>query len=755
MKTTAVLLICLASTAILSAGPAGDSAESQERAFPFRLIKLSERVLVFKTGELVPWGVNVTAIATEKGIVVIDTGLVPGLAREFRRNIEQEFGRSDFAYVINTHHHFDHTNGNQVFSDATIIGHQKCPAYMQSFADNLENELTGIARELVQIEEELNSLDPDTDEAKVLKENLFLNNAMIEDLRSDYVLTPPTLTFSDRITLDLGDLTLELVYYGPAHTEGDILIYIPEAKLLATGDLFWKGSLDMVRPEINVDVPRWLETLNSLLDEDKEIEHVIGGHDMTTPEEMRSRCDYIRELWDGVIAAQKEGLDADAASDRLSLDGGFSSIRNYMDITSERTRNEHNMNIMIFFRQLQESAAAKLEALIRDQDLEKALIEFNDKIRQGNLHYIDEREFNALGYRLLNAGSIEAALAVFTINTEEFPDSWNTWDSLGEAYTNAGDKDKAIAYYQKSLELNPQNRNATSQIQRIDGIIFDRSNQTKEANRFHPGENTGLKGSYLGQQPPGLEPKVFAPGIVSIAEGFEFSCTFSPDGKEFYFNRGTDIWWSHLTDEGWTAPEPAPFNTPQLDHEPHISLDGSRLFFGSNRPRAGVDGNPYGIWMMERAGDGWGEPQFILQAMYVSSTLDGTIICGDMASPEGGVLFLRPTGDGYSAPVKLQCSTTTGHNDDWHHPAISPDGGFIIFDSMRAGALGGEGDSDFYLSFLKDDGSWSEASHLTDISTPGDNMCAYITPDGKYLFYHAARDIYWVSTEAINQLKNK
>jgi glyoxylase-like metal-dependent hydrolase (beta-lactamase superfamily II) len=748
VRTNHVIVLILTILAIINQASAADE-------IPFRVTRLSDRVIVLKSGEFVPSGVNVTAIATKKGIVIIDTTIAPSIAREARKRIETEFGRSDFAYVINTHYHFDHTNGNQVFSDAVIIGHDKCPAAMKQFADGLENFLAQRRTWLASREEALKAFDPDSNEAKIARETIAFEKLMLEDLSSGFVSTPPSVTFSDRKTMDLGDVTLELIYYGPAHTEDNIFIYVPEEKLLVIGDEFAQGGLAMTLPGTPIDVPRWLETLDPFLNGEKQVEHVIGGHWLITPDELRSRRDYIRELWNGVLEAKKEGLDIDPTIESLSLDKGFAAIRNSVDVTSDRVRNEHNMNIRIFFQAIHESAAGKLEALIRDQDLEKALAEFNTNTRSDKNYYFNEAEFNALGYHLLTAGNTKAAIAVFTINTELFPASWNVWDSLGEAYVNAADKENAVKNYQKSLDLNPQNQNAVWAIRRIDAQIFDTLNQTKEPSRLRPGENTGLKGPYLGQEPPGLEPKVFAPGIVSTAGGFEFSCTFSPDGNEFYFNRGPDIWWSHLTDEGWTAPEPVTFNTPQLDHEPHITLDGKRLFFGSNRLRPGGGNNPYGIWMMERTGSGWGDPQFIFQAMYVTSTLDGTLYIGNMAYPEGGVIVLHPSGDLYSPPERLQAPINTGSNDGWNHPGVSPDGKYIVFDSTRPGALGGEFDSDFYVSFRNDDGSWSEPSHFTEISTPGGNMCAYITPDGKYLFFHAANDIYWVSAEIINKLRDK
>jgi len=68
-----------------------------------------------------------------------------------------------------------------------------------------------------------------------------------------------------------------------------------------------------------------------------------------------------------------------------------------------------------------------------------------------------ERDINYLGYTLLSEDQIDAAIVVFRLNTELFPESWNVWDSLGEGLMRKGDKAGAIANYEKSLKLNPEN----------------------------------------------------------------------------------------------------------------------------------------------------------------------------------------------------------------------------------------------------------------------------------------------------------
>jgi carboxyl-terminal processing protease len=72
----------------------------------------------------------------------------------------------------------------------------------------------------------------------------------------------------------------------------------------------------------------------------------------------------------------------------------------------------------------------------------------------------DENDFNALGYQLLQEGSVQSAVYVFKKTAQLYPDSWNAHDSLGEALLKAGRKEEAIQHYRKSLELNPRNQGA-------------------------------------------------------------------------------------------------------------------------------------------------------------------------------------------------------------------------------------------------------------------------------------------------------
>ena len=87
-------------------------------------------------------------------------------------------------------------------------------------------------------------------------------------------------------------------------------------------------------------------------------------------------------------------------------------------------------------------------------------------------NYTDDYDFNEwalnqLGYQLLGINRVQDAIEIFKLNIEEYPDAFNPYDSLGEGYMIAGDKELAIKYYKKSLELNPDNENAVKMIERM------------------------------------------------------------------------------------------------------------------------------------------------------------------------------------------------------------------------------------------------------------------------------------------------
>lgn len=106
------------------------------------------------------------------------------------------------------------------------------------------------------------------------------------------------------------------------------------------------------------------------------------------------------------------------------------------------------------------SGAKEFGSVLVAAGYSKAIAVFNN-IQNDTLKYkIDENEFNALGYDLMNNGFLKEALETFKLNAALFPASWNVYDSYGEALLKCGQNDEAVKMYKKSIELNPGNENA-------------------------------------------------------------------------------------------------------------------------------------------------------------------------------------------------------------------------------------------------------------------------------------------------------
>lgn len=98
-----------------------------------------------------------------------------------------------------------------------------------------------------------------------------------------------------------------------------------------------------------------------------------------------------------------------------------------------------------------------------------SVIQFFDSVKNNNdtIYEINEREINLLGYQLLKENNINEAIEVFKKNTEAFPSSSNTFESLGEAYMKGGSNELAIASFKKALEIDPKNPDAIQMMKQL------------------------------------------------------------------------------------------------------------------------------------------------------------------------------------------------------------------------------------------------------------------------------------------------
>ena len=256
-----------------------------------------------------------------------------------------------------------------------------------------------------------------------------------------------------------------------------------------------------------------------------------------------------------------------------------------------------------------------------------------------------------------------------------------------------------------------------------------------------------------------VQPVLFAPGVVST-EFNETSATFTPDRKTVYFTRSdvlfTDntILESHFKNGKWSEPQVASFSGVWRDSEPHVSPDGSKLFFVSNRPASGdkplvmsFDGQTHdgaNIWYVEKKSNGWGEPIHIAGAINEFPSVYNPSIARSGTLYFSGVLPDEPTknqiyrsvpvGEVYGKPERVSFSDTK-----WHHidPTIDPDEQFMIFGSNRPGTMGNS--FDLFICFQKN-GKWDEPVNLGEtVNSAALENAPVLAPDGKTLYFTSAR----------------
>mgnify|MGYP000088097581 CR=1 FL=1 len=263
--------------------------------------------------------------------------------------------------------------------------------------------------------------------------------------------------------------------------------------------------------------------------------------------------------------------------------------------------------------------------------------------------------------------------------------------------------------------------------------------------------DTIIGDEYLGQTPPSDIPEVFGPGIVST-EHRDHNLSYTPDMQEFYFTRkdkDSRKWFliGYKLENGvWREF----LREPRLGR-PIISPDGNVLHMGDHyktRTDSGWSKAKSLGPMFDRAD--WG-------LMRLSASANGTYVFDDYKSDD--LLRISKLEHGKrQAPVVLGPEINNGKYTA--HPFIAPDESYLIWDSEKTE---GYGESDLYISFRQQDGSWSQSINLGDkINTAATESGAYVSPDGKYLFFNrnpasetTDGDILWVSTEFFDALKQR
>jgi glyoxylase-like metal-dependent hydrolase (beta-lactamase superfamily II) len=305
-------VLFLAAVAAQSRQPAGTAHTGPA----FRFNKVREGVYhAIGTGSLAVVG-NSSFIVNDTDVIVVDDHVSPAAAWVLLDEIKT-ITNKPVTTVINTHFHFDHAHGNQIFGpEVQIIGHEftrrallgnptAMPLY-QGYFNGLPTQIETLRKRI----------DAEADAAAKAKLRTQLqvtenNYASQKELKP----TPPNVTLATQMTLFRGDREIQIRFLGRGHTAGDVVVYLPKEKIVITGDFLTSGLSNMSDsyPE------EWAASLDALKKLD--FDTVLPGHGEAFSD--KAKIDYfqtyLRDVWSETSRLKKQGVSAEQAAKQVDM----------------------------------------------------------------------------------------------------------------------------------------------------------------------------------------------------------------------------------------------------------------------------------------------------------------------------------------------------------------------------------------------------------------------------------------------------
>jgi cyclase len=316
MKRAALLvlvgLMFVAAIAAQSRQPAGTAHTGKA----FRFNKVKEGIYhAVGTGSLAVVG-NSSFIVNDNDVIVVDDHVSPAAAWVLLEEIK-EVTNKPVTTVINTHFHFDHAHGNQIFApNVQIIGHEFTRRMLLNNSIGMplyQNYLTAMPGQIDALKKRISSEADPAAKAKLETQLQVAENNLAS--QKELKPTPPNVTLSTQMTLYRGSREIQIRFLGRGHTAGDVVVFLPSEKVVMTGDFLTSGLSNM-----SDSYPQeWVASLDALKKLD--FDTVLPGHGDAFSD--KTKIDYfqayLRDVWSEIGRLKKEGVSAEEAAKRADL----------------------------------------------------------------------------------------------------------------------------------------------------------------------------------------------------------------------------------------------------------------------------------------------------------------------------------------------------------------------------------------------------------------------------------------------------
>jgi glyoxylase-like metal-dependent hydrolase (beta-lactamase superfamily II) len=409
---TRILVAFFVLTSVITVWTAAQEADQPP---PVEVSRITENLYQLRCNG----NVGVIASIGEDGTLLVDTGYA-GTAAAVSGELAK-LGSESIPIIVNTHGDGDHAGGNAVLGEGSVIVAHP-----------------GVRRQMSRY-----FALPSVDTAGL-----------------------PSVTLTEDATIHFNNEAIRLLPAPGGHTAGDMVVHFTKSRIACVGDLVLLGTFPNADPGRGGDALRLIEVLTALHEKLPPDTTLVAAHGGAfTMAELEA---YI-EMIEGTVAA---------VATEVSAGRSLSEIveRNPLAPWSEWERPEVGLSFGNWITEIyasltdsfkQSICAPMTEELVED-GVDAAVARYRQLKKEEPENWsFAERELNMLGYQLLNRDRIDDAIVILELNVEAYPEAFNTYDSLGEAYMLAGRTADAIANYERSLDLNPDNTNATAMLTRI------------------------------------------------------------------------------------------------------------------------------------------------------------------------------------------------------------------------------------------------------------------------------------------------
>ncbi len=281
-----------------------------------RFEKIADGIFYATASGTMQVGANSPIFVNDTETMIIDSETSPAAGRALVQDIKALTDKP-VKYVIDSHFHYDHLFGNQIFGpDVQIIGHDNTALRLKANTLEQYTFLTSVRPIPARVDalKQRIAQEADPQQKATLERQMQNSLAYLEQVK-EVKQTPPNLTFDNTLTIVRGGREFRLMYLGRGHTDTDVVTYLPKERIVATGDL-----MESVLSYMGDSYPEeWIATLEKLKSLD--FDTVLPGHGVPFKgkERITAFQDYLRDLLAQTNALKRQGLSADDAAAKIDL----------------------------------------------------------------------------------------------------------------------------------------------------------------------------------------------------------------------------------------------------------------------------------------------------------------------------------------------------------------------------------------------------------------------------------------------------